>query len=90
MGCLLAEGGKIPSAGAVSANAKPSKLAKAPSQKNDSAAVAVTEAKNKVELFRHLPQYERGTQLPDLMTKFFELDPMHPAVYKLYVKVQDL
>ncbi|WCJ25410.1 Translation initiation factor eIF-2B subunit delta [Euphorbia peplus] len=120
-----AEGGKIPSAGAVSANAKPSKPAKAPSQKNDSAAVAVsekkggerpldkdrkkdvpqprmqyddksrvdkakkravvkqTEAKNRVELFRHLPQYERGTQLPDLMTKFFELDPMHPAVYKV-------
>ncbi|PPS09423.1 hypothetical protein GOBAR_AA11207 [Gossypium barbadense] len=47
------------------------------------AVVKQTEARNRVELFRHLPQYEHGTQLPDLETKFFELDPMHPAVYKL-------
>ncbi|XP_065854348.1 uncharacterized protein [Euphorbia lathyris] len=120
-----AEGGKAPSSGAVSANAKSAKPAKAPSQKNDNAAVAAsekksgerplekdrkkdvpqprmqyddksrvdkakkravvkqTEARNRVELFRHLPQYERGTQLPDLETKFFQLDPMHPAVYKV-------
>lgn len=47
------------------------------------AVVKQTEAKNRVELFRHLPQYEHGTQLPDLQTKFFQLDPMHPAVYKV-------
>ncbi|KAL6182942.1 hypothetical protein ACLB2K_044354 [Fragaria x ananassa] len=45
-----------------------------------------TEAKNRVELFRHLPQYERGTQLPDLESKFFQLDPMHPAIYKVGLK----
>lgn len=42
-----------------------------------------TEARSRVELFRHLPQYERGTQLPDLESKFFQLDPMHPAIYKV-------
>ncbi|KAG2307486.1 hypothetical protein Bca4012_083497 [Brassica carinata] len=47
------------------------------------AVVKQTEAKYRVELFRHLPQYEHGTQLPDLQTKFFQLDPMHPAVYKV-------
>uniref|UniRef100_A0A5B6YW72 Translation initiation factor eIF2B subunit delta n=1 Tax=Davidia involucrata TaxID=16924 RepID=A0A5B6YW72_DAVIN len=47
------------------------------------AVVKQTEARNRVELFRHLPQYEHGTQLPDLETKFFQLDPMHPAVYKV-------
>lgn len=47
------------------------------------AVVKQTEAKNRVELFRHLPQYERGNQLPDLESKFFQLDPMHPAVYKV-------
>ncbi|XP_022733304.1 translation initiation factor eIF-2B subunit delta-like isoform X4 [Durio zibethinus] len=47
------------------------------------AVVKQTEARNRVELFRHLPQYEHGTQLPDLETKFFELDPMHPALYKV-------
>lgn len=46
--------------------------------------VKQTEVKNRVELFRHLPQYERGTQLPDLETKFFQLEPMHPAVYKVH------
>ncbi|KAL8161810.1 hypothetical protein V2J09_013299 [Rumex salicifolius] len=46
------------------------------------AVVKQTEARNRVELFRHLPQYEHGTQLPDLESKFFQLDPMHPAVYK--------
>ncbi|KAH7554411.1 hypothetical protein JRO89_XS12G0197100 [Xanthoceras sorbifolium] len=45
--------------------------------------VKQTEARNRVELFRHLPQYEHGTQLPDLQSKFFELDTMHPAVYKV-------
>ncbi|KAF2592385.1 hypothetical protein F2Q70_00043649 [Brassica cretica] len=49
------------------------------------AVVKQTEAKNRVELFRHLPQYEHGTQLPDLETKFFLLDPMHPAVGLQYL-----
>ncbi|XP_038679842.1 probable translation initiation factor eIF-2B subunit delta [Tripterygium wilfordii] len=47
------------------------------------AVVNQTEARNRVELFRHLPQYEWGTQLPDLESKFFQLYPMHPAVYKV-------
>ncbi|KAJ6867196.1 translation initiation factor eIF-2B subunit delta-like isoform X2 [Populus alba x Populus x berolinensis] len=47
------------------------------------AVVKQTEARNRVELFRHLPQYERRTQLTELESKFFELDPMHPAVYKV-------
>ncbi|PON62077.1 Initiation factor 2B-related [Parasponia andersonii] len=42
-----------------------------------------TEAKNRVELFRHLPQYEHGTQLADLESKFFQLEPIHPAIYKV-------
>ena len=46
-----------------------------------------TEARNRVELFRHLPQYEHGTQLPDLQSKFFQLEPMHPAIYKVSEKV---
>ncbi|KAL0450233.1 UNVERIFIED_CONTAM: Translation initiation factor eIF-2B subunit delta [Sesamum latifolium] len=45
--------------------------------------VKQTEAKNRVELFRHLPQYEHGTQLPELESKFFQLDTVHPAVYKV-------
>ncbi|KAF5747443.1 translation initiation factor eIF-2B subunit delta [Tripterygium wilfordii] len=47
------------------------------------AVVKQTEARNRVELFRHLPQYELGTQLPDLEAKFFQLEPMHPAVCKV-------
>ncbi|OIT35364.1 PREDICTED: translation initiation factor eIF-2B subunit delta-like isoform X2 [Nicotiana attenuata] len=47
------------------------------------AVVKKTEARNRVELFRHLPQYEQGTQLPDLESRFFHLDTMHPAVYKV-------
>lgn len=47
------------------------------------ALVKKTEARNRVELFRHLPQYEQGTQLPDLESRFFHLDTMHPAVYKV-------
>ncbi|XP_057952484.1 uncharacterized protein LOC131146737 [Malania oleifera] len=47
------------------------------------AVVKQKEARNRVELFRHLPQYEHGTQLPDLESKFFQLNPMHPAVYKV-------
>ncbi|KAM6569322.1 hypothetical protein CsatB_017307 [Cannabis sativa] len=42
-----------------------------------------TEAKNRVELFLHLPQYEHGTQLPDLQSRFFQLEPIHPAIYKV-------
>ncbi|KAL3526689.1 hypothetical protein ACH5RR_011345 [Cinchona calisaya] len=45
--------------------------------------VKQTEAKNRVELFRHLPQYEHGTRLADLESKLFQLDPVHPAVYKV-------
>lgn len=45
--------------------------------------VKQAEARNRVELFRHLPQYEHGTQLPDLESKFFQLDPVYPAVYKV-------
>ncbi|PKA66039.1 hypothetical protein AXF42_Ash010448 [Apostasia shenzhenica] len=41
------------------------------------------EAKNRVELFRHLPQYEYGPQLPYLEAKFFHLDHIHPSVYKV-------
>lgn len=47
------------------------------------AVVKQREARNRVELFRHLPQYEHGTRLPDLESKFFHLDPVHPAVYKV-------
>ncbi|TKY50052.1 Translation initiation factor eIF-2B subunit delta [Spatholobus suberectus] len=47
------------------------------------AVVKQTEARNRVELFRHLPQYEHGSQLPDLEAKFFHLSPVHPAVYKV-------
>uniref|UniRef100_A0A1D1Y1E7 Translation initiation factor eIF2B subunit delta n=1 Tax=Anthurium amnicola TaxID=1678845 RepID=A0A1D1Y1E7_9ARAE len=47
------------------------------------AVVNQSEARNRVELFRHLPQYVHGTQLPDLESKFFQLDPMHPSVYKV-------
>lgn len=42
-----------------------------------------TEARNRVELFRHLPQYEFENQFEDLESKFFKLDPVHPAVYKV-------
>lgn len=47
------------------------------------AVVNQTEARNRVELFRHLPQYEHGSQLPDLEAKFFQIDPVHPSVYKV-------
>ncbi|CAM8911241.1 unnamed protein product [Rhodiola kirilowii] len=47
------------------------------------AVVKQTETRNRVELFRHLPQYDHGTQLPDLEMRFFQLEPMHPAVYKI-------
>lgn len=46
--------------------------------------VKQTEARNRVELFRHLPQYEHGTQLPDLESKFFHLDALHPSIYKVF------
>ncbi|KAI3668946.1 hypothetical protein L6452_40163 [Arctium lappa] len=47
------------------------------------AVVKQTEVRNRVELFRHLPQYEHGTRLPDLEKKFFRLNSVHPAVYKV-------
>lgn len=43
------------------------------------------EARNIVELFRHLPQYVHGTQLPELESKFFKLDAIHPSVYKVFL-----
>lgn len=45
------------------------------------------EARNRVEFFLHLPQYERGTQLPDLETKYFQSDHIHPAVYKVLLHI---
>lgn len=48
------------------------------------AIVNQSEARNRVELFRHLPQYEHGTQLPDLEFKFFQLEPIHPSVYQVF------
>jgi len=42
-----------------------------------------SEARNRVELFRHLPQYAHGMQLPELESKFFQPDLMHPSVYKV-------
>ncbi|PWA75185.1 initiation factor 2B-related protein [Artemisia annua] len=45
--------------------------------------VQQTEARNRVEIFRHLPQYERANQLSDLESKFFQLDHVHPAVYEV-------
>ncbi|KAK9091157.1 hypothetical protein Sjap_024334 [Stephania japonica] len=47
------------------------------------AVVKKTEVRNRVELFRHLPQYEHGTQLPYLECKFFQLEAVHPSVYKV-------
>ncbi|CAN1126202.1 Translation initiation factor eIF-2B subunit delta [Linum perenne] len=41
------------------------------------------EARNRVELFGHLPQCEHDTLLPHLEWNFFQLDPVHPAVYKV-------
>ncbi|KAL8476001.1 hypothetical protein ACS0TY_028598 [Phlomoides rotata] len=41
-----------------------------------------TQARSIVELFRHLPQYEHGMQLPGLESKFF-LDQIHPAIYNV-------
>jgi translation initiation factor eIF-2B subunit delta len=52
------------------------------------ALVNQTEARNRVELFRHLPQYEHGNQLPNLESRLFQLDSMHPAVFKvLFLKL---
>nr|GEU62984.1 initiation factor 2B-related protein [Tanacetum cinerariifolium] len=45
--------------------------------------VQQTEARNRVEMFRHLPQYERANQLSDLESKFFQLDHVHPAIYEV-------
>jgi translation initiation factor eIF-2B subunit delta len=47
--------------------------------------VEQTETKNRVELFRHLPQFVYGTQLPSLEAKFFQDDATHPhpAVYQV-------
>ncbi|XP_051115247.1 uncharacterized protein LOC127240563 isoform X2 [Andrographis paniculata] len=46
-------------------------------------ALKQTEARNRVELFRHLPQYEHGTLFPVLESNFFQLEHVHPAVYKV-------
>ncbi|XP_027330801.1 translation initiation factor eIF-2B subunit delta-like isoform X2 [Abrus precatorius] len=47
------------------------------------AVVNQTEARKRVELFRHLPQYEYGNQLPKLELKLFQLDSVHPAVFQV-------
>ncbi|XP_076933378.1 uncharacterized protein LOC143599271 [Bidens hawaiensis] len=47
------------------------------------AVVKQTEVRNRVELFRHLPQYEHKTKLPHLEMNFFDLNSVHPAVYKV-------
>jgi len=44
-----------------------------------------SEARNRVELFRHLPQYAHGMLLPELESKFFQPDLMHPSVYKVTI-----
>jgi len=51
--------------------------------------VEQTETKNRVELFRHLPQFVYGTQLPSLEAKFFQDDAAHPhpAVYQVWALV---
>lgn len=51
--------------------------------------VEQTETKNRVELFRHLPQFVYGTQLPSLEAKFFQDDATHPhpAVYQVWAPV---
>ncbi|XP_074568574.1 uncharacterized protein LOC141825085 isoform X2 [Curcuma longa] len=41
------------------------------------------EAKNRVEFFQHLPQNVHGTQLQELEAKIFQLDSVHPSVYKV-------
>ncbi|KAI7745804.1 hypothetical protein M8C21_007357 [Ambrosia artemisiifolia] len=47
------------------------------------AVVKQTEVRNRVELFRHLPQFEHKTKLPHLEMNFFGLNSVHPAVYKV-------
>ena len=54
------------------------------------AVVNQSEARNRVELFRHLPHYAYGIPLPDLESKFFQLEPMHPSVYKVNVMLLNL
>ncbi|VFQ67105.1 unnamed protein product [Cuscuta campestris] len=46
-----------------------------------------TESRNRVEMFQHLPQYEHGTQLPDLLSKLFQLESMHPAIYRVGLQI---
>ncbi|KAM0833712.1 hypothetical protein ACQ4PT_064092 [Festuca glaucescens] len=73
--------------GANPAVSKQAKSAKASQKKDVPPAVSTVtsekKARNRVELFRHLPQYVHGTQLPDLESKFFQLEPIHPSVYKV-------
>ncbi|KAJ0616334.1 hypothetical protein HanIR_Chr02g0089451 [Helianthus annuus] len=45
--------------------------------------VKQTEVRNRVELFKHLPQYELKTKLPRLEMNFYGLNSVHPAVYKV-------
>ncbi|RDX78054.1 Translation initiation factor eIF-2B subunit delta, partial [Mucuna pruriens] len=47
------------------------------------AVVNPTESRNRVELFQHLPQYEHGTQLPNLESKFFQIGSVHPSVFEV-------
>ena len=59
-------------------------------RKKKRAVVNQSEARNRVELFRHLPHYAYGIPLPDLESKFFQLEPMHPSVYKVNVMLLNL
>ncbi|KOM33110.1 hypothetical protein LR48_Vigan01g266600 [Vigna angularis] len=47
------------------------------------AVVNPTESRTRVELFQHLPQYEHGTKLSSLESKFFHLDLVHPSVFEV-------
>lgn len=55
--------------------------------------VEQTETKNRVELFRHLPQYVHGSQLPSAEAKFFRVQEPghpHPAVYQVRAQTQSV
>ncbi|ESW27147.1 hypothetical protein PHAVU_003G177900 [Phaseolus vulgaris] len=47
------------------------------------AVVNPTESRTRVELFKHLPQYEHGTKLSNLESKFFHLGLVHPSVFEV-------
>ncbi|KAM0833715.1 hypothetical protein ACQ4PT_064092 [Festuca glaucescens] len=84
--------------GANPAVSKQAKSAKASQKKDVPPAVSTVTSEKKVTerlperdrkkdaphpRMQHLPQYVHGTQLPDLESKFFQLEPIHPSVYKV-------